>query len=95
MSAQVTHQPRVAWDAARTFISFACSDSDAFAQFELLVDDVLGPRFREALVDSRSRLIGRSDTLLLVELGTWRVRFDDLLRSTPELTEALRVLAAT
>ena len=94
MSTQVIHQPRVAWDVARAFVTFACSDSDAYARFEARVDDVLGPRFREALPDSRRRLRTRSDTQL-VELGTWRVRFEDLLRTEPELAEAVQPLAAT
>ena len=96
MSAQVIHQPRVAWDAARTFITFASSDGETYARFEARVDDVLGPRIREALRDSRKRLneSPRPDTHL-IELGAWRVRLEDLLRAGPELGEALQALAAT
>ena len=92
----VIHQPRIAWDGARAFVRAAGSPySEAFAARVL---SRLGSEAYEQFTDTRLRLL---DALVEtdgdryaadVESGKWRVRLEDLLRSRPELTEAVLAL---
>lgn len=93
MSASVIHQPRVAWDAARAFVSMAGAADTAFAGFSARVDSVLGPQVREALLNSRRRLLAstRSDATM-VEVARWRVSLEDLLRARPDVADGVLVL---
>jgi hypothetical protein len=98
MTTVVIHHERVAWDGARAFVHAAGSPhSDSFAA------RVLGRLGSEAyghFADTRQRLLtalvanGGDRYASDVEAGRWRVRLEDLLRSRPELTEALRELTA-
>jgi hypothetical protein len=99
MTQTVIHQPRVAWDGARAFVRGACgSDYDAFAA---RVHTRLGPEFAAELADSRERILtawvrtGGDRHITDIELGRWRVRFDDLLRARPDLVDALHELTAS
>jgi hypothetical protein len=90
----IIHQPRVAWDAARTFV--AISESEAgFAWLSGEVRDLLGPAYQEALAGTRRNLLRpvRADARE-VEAGTWRVRLEDVLRNRPSLAEPLLTLLA-
>ena len=94
----VTHHPRVAWDGARAFVRAAGSArSDDFAARVL---SRLGSETYGAFADTRHRLLaalvqtGGDPHAADVETGKWRARLEDLLRSRPELTDAVRELTA-
>lgn len=89
----VIHQPRVAWDAARAVVRAAGSQhSEGFAARVL---DRLGSETYGAFADTRQRLLtalvetGGDRHAADVEAGKWRVRLEDLLRTRPDLTDAL------
>ncbi|TWJ23715.1 hypothetical protein [Micromonospora endolithica] len=88
---QVIHQPRVAWDAARTLVA-AMPDDDLFGWLAGEVGDLLGPDHERDLRDSRDRLCAVGDALVPVEVGRWRVRLEDTLRSRPAAAEPLHAL---
>jgi hypothetical protein len=98
MTQSVIHQPRVAWDGARAFVRAAGGPRyDAFAG---QVISRLGTELYAQLADTRERILtawaqtGGDRHITDTELGKWRVRLDDLLRTRPELTEAIRDLTA-
>ncbi|MDT5041054.1 MAG: hypothetical protein QOE51_2039 [Actinoplanes sp.] len=97
MTQSVIHQPRVAWDGARAFVRAATGPRyDAFAG---QVISRLGAELYTHLADSRERILtaaasGGDRHTTDTELGKWRVRLDDLLRTRPELTEVIRDLTA-
>lgn len=87
------HQPRVAWEASRTLVDVACSDVETFAWYRDRVGTLLGPTCHQELLATRKRLENpQRDDAVSVELGRWRVRFEDELRSHAELTEGLHLL---
>ena len=97
MSQSVIHQPRVAWDGARAFVRAAGSPhSETFAARVL---SRLGSEVYGQFADTRQRLLtalvetGGDRYAMDVEAGKWRVRLEDLLRTHPELTEAVRELS--
>ena len=88
MSLHVIHQPRVAWDGARSLVSCCLSGSD-YPWLSARVRELLGPPAEEALWQSRLRLVRpERDDARQVEVGTWRVRLEDAFRARPELTGA-------
>jgi hypothetical protein len=94
----IVHQPRVAWEGARAFVRAAAGpDADAFAD---QVVSRLGASFYGEFADTRQRLLaaelatGGDRFASDVESGKWRVRFDDLLRTRPDLTATLQELTA-
>lgn len=96
MTPTIVHQPRVAWDAARAIIRATyAADFDAFAD---CVHDVLGPRLHDDLRATRGRVLtglfgaDGDQHVLNVEAGRWRVILEDLLRTRPDLTDAVRAL---
>ncbi|GAA2626614.1 hypothetical protein [Paractinoplanes durhamensis] len=96
MTQSVIHQPRVAWDGARAFVRAAGSPhSETFAAHIL---NHLGSEVYGQFADTRQRLLtalvetGGDRSASDVEAGKWRVRLEDLLRSQPELTGAVREL---
>jgi hypothetical protein len=98
MTQSVIHQPRIAWDGARAFVRAAGSQqSENFASRVLsrLGSDVYGQ-----FADTRQRLLtalvetGGDRYVSDVEAGKWRVRLEDLLRTHPELTDAVRDLTS-
>jgi hypothetical protein len=95
MAQSVIHQPRVAWDGARAFVRAASGpDYDAFAG-KLI--SRLGTELYRELVETRQRILTASAEtgdrhVVDTELGTWRVRLEDLLRQHPDLTEAVQFL---
>ena len=98
MTQSVIHQPRVAWDGARAFVYAAAGpDYDAFAG---RVADRLDPEIHDALAATREHILtdwsrtGGDRHATDIELGRWRVRLEDLLRSHPEHTGALLDLIA-
>jgi hypothetical protein len=88
----IIHQPRLAWDAARAFVTASESESH-FGWLSEQVRGLLGPAYQEALAGTRHRLMrpARLDARE-VESGTWRVRFEDLLRQRPDVARPLKVL---
>ncbi|WFE38726.1 hypothetical protein [Micromonospora sp. WMMD998] len=90
---QVIHQPRVAWDTART-IGDALADEALFGWLSHEFDALLGPTAGEALAESRDRVRRAGAARLPVETGLWRVRLEDTLRQRPELAGELTGLAA-
>lgn len=93
MTQQVMHQPRVAWDFARTLVSAAEADEVVYAPFSVRVGELLGSQWRQELSDTRTRLerAARVDTHQ-VEVGLWRVRMEDLLRAKSALAGELQRL---
>ena len=100
MTQSIIHQPRVAWDGARAFVRAAgAPDYDVFAGE---VRSRLGIEFADELDNTRWRLLTAwAETLgdrhvADIELGRWRVRLEDLLRTRPDLIDAvLELIAAT
>ncbi|NUP46067.1 MAG: hypothetical protein HOW97_01940 [Catenulispora sp.] len=93
MSATVMHQPRVAWEASRTLVDVACSDVEIFAWYRDQVSALLGPVCHRELLATRTRLENpQRDDAFSVEVGRWRVRFEDELRNHAEITEGLHLL---
>jgi hypothetical protein len=98
MTRSVIHQPRVAWDAARAFV--AAAGHDGFTGFADEVARRLGSAVHSDLAATRERLLtarvdeSTDEYVALGEVGIWRVKIDDLLRRSPELTEAVRDLTA-
>jgi hypothetical protein len=92
MNKTIVHQPRVAWDGARVFVSAA-----PLGLYTWLSDQVgrqLGVTCQRQLAATRALLL--SDVrpgAEHVEAGVWRVRLEDLMRRRPELTEPLAALA--
>jgi hypothetical protein len=91
MSVTVIHQPRVAWDAAQMMISSCMS-----GQFGWMCDQIqelFGPEFANALWQTLMNL-QHSDRLDIreVELGLWRVRFEDAMLYDPPLAARLQAL---
>ncbi|GAA0537344.1 hypothetical protein GCM10010172_18400 [Paractinoplanes ferrugineus] len=96
MTQSVIHQPRIAWDGARAFVRAAGSpQSETFASRVL---SRLGSEVYGQFADTRQRLLtalvetGGDRYASDVEAGKWRVRLEDLLRTHPELTDAVREL---
>ena len=100
MAQLVIHQPRVAWDGARAFVHAAAGpDYDAFAG---RVAALLGPDVHDALAATREHILtawirtGGDRHATDIELGRWRVRLEDLLRTHPDHTGALlELISAT
>jgi hypothetical protein len=99
MTHSVIHQPRVAWDGARAFVQAAGGPKyDAFAG---QVVSRLGTELYGELAATRERILtawaetGGDQHITDTELGRWRVRLDDLLRTRPELTGTIIDLTAT
>jgi hypothetical protein len=92
----IIHQPRVAWEGARAFVRAACSPG--YEAFAGRVASQLGSEFYGELANTRQRLFaaqvatGGDRFMSDVETGKWRVRFDDLLRTRPDLIAAVQEL---
>ena len=97
MTQSVIHQPRVAWDAARTFVRAA--GSPAYPEFAGRVYQQLGITLYGELGDTRERLLTAEAELpgdqymTNVETGKWRVRLQDLMTSRPDLVGTLQDLS--
>jgi hypothetical protein len=88
MTAPVIHQPRVAWDGARAIVRAANTEGNV--AFGDKLGSQLGPHYRDALAATRQRLSAAENEN--AEMGRWRVRLEDLLRSRPELTGTVQAL---
>jgi len=94
----VIHLPRVAWDGARAFVR--STQHPYYEAFANHVFERLGPELFVALEQTRDRVLdnlvrtGGDRYVTDVETGKWRVRFEELLRTRPELTGALMDLTA-
>ena len=91
MSVTVIHQPRVAWDAAQQMISSCMS-----GQFGWMCDhiqELFGSEYANALWQTLMNL-QHSERLDIreVELGLWRVRFEDAMLDDPPLAARLHAL---
>ena len=98
MTPTVTHQPRVAWDGALAFVRITQT-----TQYTAFADDVrrrLGPEQYARIEDTRARVLdnlnrtGGDRYVLDLEAGKWRVRFEELLRTRPDLTGAVMELTS-
>ena len=92
MTTSVIHHPRVAWDMARATLAMAWS----YVHYEWFAGQLqqqLGPAARQEFDRTRARLIRdeRAD-VHQVELGRWRVRFEDALSVDPSLGAGLAQL---
>jgi hypothetical protein len=98
MPPMVIHLPRVAWDGACAFVRAAGSPS--YPIFADYVRQWLGPDLADDLAETREKLFdnlyrtGGDRYTGDVEAGRWRVRLEDLLRSRPETTDAVRELTS-
>jgi hypothetical protein len=84
-------QPRLCWEGARVFARAAGSVWSGWLADQL--GRTFGPAYRQAVVDSHVRLqrMERPDALM-VEIGMWRVRLEDLVHAVPEAEVALQGL---
>jgi hypothetical protein len=88
----VLHHPRLAWDGAMAFVG-ASAHPDLYGWLAERLTDVLGAPGREALTETRVRLMySRRPDAPQVESGRWRVRLEDALDAAPELTGPLAAL---
>ena len=94
----IVHQPRVAWEGARAFVRAA--GGPGYAAFAERVASRLGPELYGELANTRQRLsaaqlaTGGDRFMSDVESGKWRVRFEDMLRTRPDLTATVQELTA-
>jgi len=104
MAQLVIHQPRVAWDGARAFVRMAGGrDYEAFAYeaFAGRVHSQLGRELYIELAETRERILtawvrtGGDQHATDIELGRWRVRLEDLLRTHPDLLDPVLDLIAS
>lgn len=90
---RVIHQPRVAWDLARALVTVAGADEGRYQWFAARIQTLLGPAYRGQLVGTRANLAAAvRDDVRQIEIGQWRTRLEDLLRTRPELTTDLSAL---
>lgn len=93
MGTRIYHHPRVAWDFARTVVDMAAAGDELYAWFGTRVAEVMGPRYRQDLDETRTRLARPTrDDARHVEAGLWRARIDDVLRYQNDLAEDLYIL---
>ncbi|WP_203906900.1 hypothetical protein [Rhizocola hellebori] len=92
MPANVLHQPRVAFDAARTLVD-VCAADDIFAWYGDQLAAVLGPSYQRDLLATRTELT-RSQRVDIrnIETGKWRVKLEDVLRTRADIAERLHHL---
>jgi len=94
MQANVLHQPRVAFDAARILVNVSgARDDDLYAWYGDQLAAVLGPSYLHELRATRKEL--RSSTRANTrnaEMGKWRVRLEDVLRTRAGVAESLQHL---
>jgi hypothetical protein len=89
MTTPVIHHPRVAWDMARATLAMAWSDMN-YEWFAGHLEQQLGPAARQEFDRTRDRLIrDERPDVHQVELGRWRVRFEDALSVEPSLGASL------
>ncbi|MBG0830975.1 hypothetical protein HS041_24765 [Planomonospora sp. ID67723] len=85
----VVHQPRVAWEGARAFVSAA--SSEVYWWLTDMIGRHFGVTHQLQLAETRLRL--QREDAEFAEIGAWRVRLEDLLRERPELAPVLLHLA--
>jgi hypothetical protein len=93
MTTTVLHHPRVAWDLARTTVAMAEASDELYQWFAAQLDHRLNPSMRDELERTRDWLARsvRPDAHP-VQLGRWRVRFEDVLDEDPRIAEDLTLL---
>jgi hypothetical protein len=97
MTQLVIHQPRVAWDGARAFVRAA--EGPAYDAFAAAVHHRLGPALYGELANTRHRLLTAQlaatidGPLADAEVSMWRVRLEDLMRTSPDLMDAIQELS--
>ncbi|WP_155368395.1 hypothetical protein [Catellatospora vulcania] len=93
MNGSVRHQPRVAFGAATVLADVSAGDAALFAWYGDQLTVLLGPSYRRDLFTRRKELVSAPrDITRDVEAGRWRVRFEDVLRTRPEVVESLHRL---
>jgi hypothetical protein len=94
MEANVLHQPRVAFDAARVLVDVSIArDEGLYEWYGDQLTAVLGPSYLHKLRTTRSELIrSERDDVRSAEAGKWRVRFEDELRTRTGVAESLQHL---
>jgi len=90
------HQPRIAWEAARSLTAAAQAGDATYRWCRDRVAAVLGAGAASALEATRRRLtdlaVGPNE--VHVQRGLWRVRLEDALRNSPGLGNDLADLIA-
>ena len=95
-AAPAVHHPRIAWEGARAFVRAASSPH--YSEFAALVLARLGSEAYGQLSDTRQRLqtaladTGGDRHASDTEAGKWRARLEDLIRTRPDLIQAVRDL---
>ncbi len=94
MEASVLHQPRVAFEAARTLVHISkATNEDLFSWYGDQLAIVLGAAYVGKFHATRDELRrSRRADIHSIEAGRWRVRLEDLLRTRAEVAESLREL---
>jgi hypothetical protein len=92
MAPKVLHQPRVAWDLARTLVTVADLGGSEYFWLSKRLTDLLGTRYRTYLIETRTRLAMPRADRREVEIGLWRVRLEELMRDQADVAEDLRIL---
>lgn len=91
MTQAVMHNPRVAWDGARTICRALESGFHPWLAYAM--GERLGDPYRNYLIDSFNRLDAQPDRIM-VEAGIWRVYLQTLLEQGPETRNAVVALLA-
>jgi hypothetical protein len=94
MEANVLHQPRVAFDAARILLDVSSAgDEDLYRWYGDQLSVVLGSSYLHKLGATRNELKrSERDDTRSTEAGKWRVRFEDELRTHSGVAESLQHL---
>ena len=98
MTAPVIHQPRVAWDAARAVVRAA--QTPYYAEFAQQMMLRVGHDHYLLLEDTRARVLdnyyrtGGDRFVIDLEAGKWRIRFEELLQTRPDLVPTVLELTS-
>jgi hypothetical protein len=91
MTQAVMHNPRVAWDGARTIAR--ALESGFHPWLAYVMGERLGDQYRNYVIDSFNRLNAQPDRIM-VECGIWRVYLQTLLEQGPETRDVVVALLA-
>jgi hypothetical protein len=87
------HQPRVAWDVAQLIADMSTAPDEQVTWFAGQLAERLGMAARQEFRQTRIRMEhDERPDIRPIEIGRWRARLEDELRTTPGLAEDLIVL---
>jgi hypothetical protein len=89
----IVHQPRVAWDFAQLVVDISTAPIQVRDWFAGELAARLGAQAREEFALTGAR-VGRDERIDIrpIEIGRWRARLEDALRTTNGLAEDLSLL---